>query len=105
MMKPEWKKKWLAALRSGEYKQGKNKLRDGDRFCCIGVLCDIVDDSHWMPNEGNGGFSYRGRISFLDDGVRRVVRLRPSAVSHLMDMNDKRGKDFYQIANWIEEYL
>jgi len=35
------KKKWVKALRSGEYKQGRNWLRKGDRFCCLGILCDL----------------------------------------------------------------
>lgn len=38
-MKREDAKKWLAALRSGEYKQGKQTLRTSDnKFCCLGVL-------------------------------------------------------------------
>lgn len=44
-MKPELKKRWVKALRSGKYKQGKNYLRrqtpEGDRYCCLGVLCEI----------------------------------------------------------------
>jgi hypothetical protein len=38
---PELKSKWIAALRSGEYKQGKGYLRDGDTWCCLGVLATI----------------------------------------------------------------
>jgi hypothetical protein len=34
-------KKWIAALRSGEYKQGTFALKKGDRYCCLGVACDI----------------------------------------------------------------
>lgn len=37
------KEMWLHALRSGEYKQGRNFLRDGDRYCCLGVLCDLAE--------------------------------------------------------------
>lgn len=41
-MKPEIKEKWLAALRSGEYKQGQCALRKKDnKFCCLGVLADL----------------------------------------------------------------
>ncbi len=40
-MKSEIKTKWVEALRSGQYKQGKNRLRDGDCFCCLGVLTDL----------------------------------------------------------------
>lgn len=42
MMNPEWKKKWVEALRSGKYKQGKEALCFGDKYCCLGVLCEIA---------------------------------------------------------------
>lgn len=46
-MNPEIKEKWIAALRSGDYKQGKSYLAkkgvDGViRYCCLGVLCEIA---------------------------------------------------------------
>ena len=41
-MKPEIKKKWLRALRSGKYKQTKEMLhKKNGGYCCLGVLCDI----------------------------------------------------------------
>jgi len=34
--------KWTKALRSGKYKQGKNKLHDAQgNYCCLGVACEI----------------------------------------------------------------
>jgi hypothetical protein len=39
----EVKAKWVAALLSGEYKQGKGWLRSRqDDYCCLGVLCDLA---------------------------------------------------------------
>lgn len=41
-MNQEIKQKWLTALRSGEYEQGRETLRSLDnKFCCMGVLCDL----------------------------------------------------------------
>ena len=40
-MKPEIKQKWINALRSGEYEQGRKSLRDRNKYCCLGVLCDL----------------------------------------------------------------
>lgn len=34
-------KKWVAALRSGEYEQATGQLRRGGRFCCLGVACEV----------------------------------------------------------------
>lgn len=40
--------KWLKALRSGKYKQGRGTLCQIDKngnesFCCLGVLCDLYN--------------------------------------------------------------
>ena len=63
-MNKEIAKKWVEALRSGEYEQGRRALRSGDsKYCCLGVLCKIVEkevDGRWLPvyNEnGDYGFS------------------------------------------------
>ena len=36
------RRQWIKELRSGNYKQGNRRLRDENRHCCLGVLCDIV---------------------------------------------------------------
>jgi hypothetical protein len=45
-MNPEIKARWVAALRSGDYRQGTNRLCTrnpaGDHFCCLGVLADLA---------------------------------------------------------------
>lgn len=35
-------RKWIAALRSGEYLQGRGTLRRGSQYCCLGVLCKVA---------------------------------------------------------------
>jgi hypothetical protein len=40
-MNPEIKAMWVAALRSGDYKQGRELLKEGNQYCCLGVLCDL----------------------------------------------------------------
>lgn len=41
-MNPEIKQEWVAALRSGKYKQGRKRLNTDDKYCCLGVLCEIA---------------------------------------------------------------
>ena len=43
-MKKEIADKWVAALRSGEYKQTTGKLANVERteHCCLGVLCEMA---------------------------------------------------------------
>lgn len=35
-------KKWIAALDSGEYEQGKFFLQNEKKFCCLGVGCKVL---------------------------------------------------------------
>lgn len=75
------KKIWLEALRSGEYKKGVGCLRDNqDRFCCLGVLCDLYANEH--PDEGtwedSGEITFR---AFHVDGRYSTQVLPGSVVS------------------------
>lgn len=45
-MNKKVKKMWIAALTSGKYKQGKGQLRSGNKFCCLGVLCNLHAQAH-----------------------------------------------------------
>lgn len=47
--------KVVAALRSGKYPQGRNALRtkDGNGFCCLGVMCDIAPIGEWRTAYGS----------------------------------------------------
>ena len=78
-MKPEAKAKWVAALRSGEYKQGDNWLYNpvSGKYCCLGVLLAV----HKMPL----GDSARGLLSA---GERECFNLRASEAGALTLLND-----------------
>ncbi len=41
-MNPAIKAEWVAALRSGEYPQGRHWLENKGKYCCLGVLCDLA---------------------------------------------------------------
>ncbi len=45
-MKQEIAKQWVAALRSGQYRQGTGRLRTDNKFCCLGVLCNLHAQAH-----------------------------------------------------------
>jgi hypothetical protein len=98
------KDKWVAALRSGDYKQGRNKMRSfEDEFCCLGVLCDIVDKSTWRPYN-HGYYKHDGVASLPSDSIRKEVKITDTQVSELAELTDS-GKDFKEIADYIEENL
>lgn len=115
-MKAEWKQKWLDALRSSKYSQAMNVLHiKGDGFCCLGVLCDIVDPSRWRNPQGEydrtmNWMNWDGNSQHLPSSVMEtvgIVRKSVDGVDHinrLMEMNDN-ATPFSVIADYIEEHL
>ena len=103
----EWKDKWVAALRSGNYEQGKYCLRSKQNtYCCLGVLCDIYDNKVW--SEHNSYFTYNGDSQSITRVMREALELpthHSSIVDDLMDKNDAYNETFSNIANFIEENL
>lgn len=109
-MDPEQKAKWLEALRSGRYKQGRGALSGIGGFCCLGVFCDVVDSAGWRPAvlgamawTTGSGYLTTPSTTFIPrelayPGLGALVQ------SRLAEMNDN-GASFEEIANWIEKNL
>ena len=97
-MEPELKRKWVDALRSGKFEQGKTKLEENGRYCCLGVLRHIVDpkDMRYQPALGGG--------SLLNGEQLKEYGLTSDEQITLSTIND-RGKPFSEIADYIEEHL
>lgn len=121
-MNPEIKTRWVAALRSGKYKQGRRVLnRDDQEFCCLGVLCELAVEDGIVTKapiyEETTTMDYRGPVDPSSDNYQNTT-LVPDAVQAwagvslnpgvngrpLSSMNDN-GMDFNTIADYIEEYL
>lgn len=80
------KKKWLDALRSGEYEQGSDQLvmtfmDEQDKFCCLGVLADIMGD---VEREGDW-------FKFPTEGLDMDSILWDDEECRLMGMGDWSG--------------
>ncbi len=117
-MNAEIKAKWVAALRSGEYQQGRERLCGSGAFCFLGVLTDL-----YIRETGMGHWDGDYLATFKDkDGFREATEL-PSAVMiwadiqtaapyaytpngtvDLIEANDA-GVPFPKIADIIEAYL
>lgn len=106
----ELKARWVDALRSGKYQQGRGWLRaswDSDgihRYCCIGVLCDVVDPKGWQENEGGVIRTHTGNNSTIPISVQAKTGLMRDRFGPLYVMNDS-GKSFAEIAEYIEANL
>lgn len=107
----ELKTKWIIALRSGDYEQGRDgHLRDRlNCFCCLGVLADVcgVEWQQQRPNESEYHFTSQGHDEFglfwpTPSGVAETTR-EQATVEDLILMNDQAGASFAEIADWIEE--
>jgi len=122
-MNPRIKQRWLEALRSGEYKQTSETLRDENGFCCLGVLCDIhakERGTNWVKlvdiyelygeiqllplsvQEWAGLDNDMGGLVDFDcekDGVMYVKS------ESLPEINDTWRKNFNEIADLIETQL
>jgi len=58
-MNAQWKKKWVDALRSGDFEQGNGLLRrvlpgKTPQYCCLGVLCHVINPSGWGNSHWGG---------------------------------------------------
>lgn len=110
--------KWVEALRSGDYKQGREFLKrrgessdpPGDwEYCCLGVLCEINPD---ITHYKQGSFYFEdewGETLFLDELIPYSVAahefgLSISAQDRLSTLNDV-GTPFSDIADLIEEMV
>ncbi len=102
-MNAEIKNRWAAALLSGNYKQGQGSLRVCDNFCCLGVLCDVIDPNGWAKPHLE--YSYRGCTGAPPQRILDEIGLESMEVQSLVDMNDREGLSFKQIAYYVETYL
>jgi len=68
-------KRWIEALMSGRYKQGKNCLRNADNeFCCLGVAMDVLAPDEWS--------SETVPLDIVMDGSSEVVQVYRHEPTH-----------------------
>lgn len=111
-MNKKLKAKWVKALRSGKYKQGRGQLYNPKtkRYCCLGVLCRLGgrDDEFLMSRrcETHGLLDANlypddesaQQLAFMNDGLDEN-----NAKIHRMPVTKRHT--FRQIADYIEENL
>lgn len=104
-LNPEFKAKWVAALRSGEYKQGVCFLRNArNEFCCLGIAVELMG-LNWQSNLGDCyGHENSDLLGTLTASERESIGLNDDAHMALFRMNDN-GRSFSEIADWIEANL
>lgn len=115
-MKTTVKRKWLRALRSGEYKQGRGSLKTrAGNFCCLGVLTDLF--CHTKEGTAIGAhFTTRGYRDSLGNQENGILP-EPVALwadlsidprvrnTQLVYLNDNERRSFEEIAKLISKEL
>lgn len=109
-MDKELRDRWIAALRSGNYKQTANVLKDDKGFCCLGVLLETREGPDiWGPpvTVPNFDFGYQPKNTEHADArmltcrYLRVINLEERIADELSRMNDD-GVSFRAIAAYIK---
>lgn len=112
---------WIAALRSGQYKQGRIYLEADGKFCCLGVLCHVlhqrpelgIEMDRFVTPDGTAVYSpsaspgFRNRVPCSSEIELGLSTKMPSAEHRaveavLVDLNDGNGASFAEIAQFIE---
>jgi hypothetical protein len=126
LLDPEVKRLFLEALRSGDYAQGKFKLRDNEHcYCCLGVLTDLAAKAgivKWEHSDYGWGIEEKlpNGTSYINtsDLNKKVLEwagleyesgiggnVATGTGENLMNYNDTREYTFEQIADLVEERL
>lgn len=122
----DFKEKWVAALRSGNYKQGTGRLVSVFgaagimSYCCLGVACKIAgfsDDNmigcsypYGIIKENSKAAKNLPEAFHLPNYDPRTPRICDgkdtlSIAGVLANLNDQRKWNFDQIADFIEQNL
>ena len=102
-MKVKWKRLWIKALRSGKFKQTERMLHDRKGYCCLGVLCKVMEpNTKWKSNK-EGAYLFEEEQMFPPARIMKEATLRKPSARVLAKMNDK-GKTFKQIAAFISKH-
>jgi hypothetical protein len=90
---------WIEALRSEKYKQARNRLRQDDCFCALGVGYDVAWPDEWtlsFPQVGAYGHKKHEHEMMAHFGLSVLEE------KTIVNLNDHEGLDLYRIAEWLE---
>ncbi len=114
-------RKWIKALRSGEYSQTTGVLRRkftdafgtqiGVGYCCLGVLCDIFKpkDAMWTP-DSQGYYAILGDVYAPGSDFTQITGINFRDFEKwygvgLPHLNDHENASFDEIADMLDLWL
>lgn len=112
---------WVAALRSGKYEQGRTNLNSRNKFCCLGVACEVYQEhvgglevKEITNSDGQRVVTYNGHNALTPQIVKSWLGLRDylgdfddpikidDQLCHTLAGLNDHGKPFTFIADVIE---
>lgn len=116
---PEFKAKWVQGLRSEEFIQGQQVLKQTDtdgisRYCCLGVGCELIpEDVLTREVDSQKRTHYNGNAYTLPEAARKYIGTKeeiPFVIYEgqkrtLSSLNDDHELTFKEIADLIEFQL
>lgn len=114
-MKRSIARQWAKALESGEYKQGIGRLRNGDKFCCLGVLCNLHAQAHpEIAGKQKNKNNYLDMLGELPYQVMKWANVKNNEghfydsqnllECNLITLNDTEKLNFSEIAKVIRKH-
>lgn len=107
-MKKSVMKKWVEALRSGEYVQGKNELcntrGNTHKFCCLGVLTNLYVEENGNSDKAWADRDYLSKAVMKWSGINSDCGRIYSLYYTLDGYNDIKGYSFKKLATLIEKH-
>jgi hypothetical protein len=104
--------KWIEALRSGNYTQGRFKLKSDKGYCCLGVLCELYlkensEKENWKYNAIVNSYTIFNEYEYLPEVVQKWAEIKSddgylSQGVSLSSLNDRFDYNFEKIAQIIE---
>jgi hypothetical protein len=106
-MNPKVKARWLRALRSGKFKQCRGVLRQGDTFCCLGVLMELAKRSKVIQDYIHTHGTLSSEVVVWAGLKNRDPLISPSgsATKYNDGIGDELPRSFEEIADLIEKNL
>lgn len=97
--------KWVEALESGDYLQGREYLcqvyQGEAHWCLLGVACDLYSKA--KNDTGVVAFGNHWDTRAIPYSVRKKLKMRVGAGPILARMNDYESLSFMEIANEIRK--
>jgi hypothetical protein len=97
-------KKWISALRSGEYIQIRGTMQNTNGYCCLGVACKVLINEPTLVD--NNKYLYGDKPIYQHNSPEWLTEIdiivEDIHGTSLTAMNDVYGSSFKEIANFLE---